>query len=192
MKYLLFYSLSIIGSFAYSQSKNIAKNDIPQNNLIQYINRMIGTAKYGHTFPGATMPFGMVQLSPDTDIEGWDYCSGYHYEDSIIMGFSHTHLSGTGDRDLVDVLLMPSTGKLQLEKGNKFKPDSGFCSRFSHKDEFSEPGYYSVLLKDYDIKAELTASTRAGFHRYTFYKDDTANIILDLTHLIKKKTAKVI
>ena len=143
---------------------------------------MIGTSGHGHTFPGATRPFGMVQLSPDTYTKGWDWCSGYHYSDSSIMGFSHTHLSGTGRGDLLDILVMPTTGKLQLVPGTRENPDEGYRSRFSHKDEQASPGYYSVILKDYSILAELTATVRAGFHRYTFPKSTDAHIIIDLFH----------
>ena len=147
-----------------------------------YVNPMIGTDGHGHTFPGATRPFGMVQLSPDTYTKGWDWCSGYHYSDSSIMGFSHTHLSGTGRGDLLDVLLMPTTGKLQVVPGSRENPDEGYRSRFSHDDEQASPGYYSVLLKDYNILAELTSTTHAGFHRYTFPETKEAHIIIDLFH----------
>ena len=147
-----------------------------------YVNPMIGTSGHGHTFPGATRPFGMVQLSPDTYTKGWDWCSGYHYSDSSIMGFSHTHLSGTGRGDLLDILIMPTTGKLQTEPGSRENPDEGYRSRFSHKDEHASPGYYSVLLKDYSVQAELTATVHAGFHRYTFPETKEAHIIIDLFH----------
>jgi predicted alpha-1,2-mannosidase len=147
-----------------------------------YVNPMIGTSGHGHTFPGATRPFGMVQLSPDTYTKGWDWCSGYHYSDSSIMGFSHTHLSGTGRGDLLDILLMPTTGKLQTEPGSRENPDEGYRSRFSHSDEQASPGYYSVLLKDYSIQAELTSTVHAGFHRYTFPETKEAHIIIDLFH----------
>ncbi len=147
-----------------------------------YVNPIIGTAGHGHTFPGATLPFGMVQLSPDTYTKGWDWCSGYHYSDSSIMGFSHTHLSGTGRGDLLDVLIMPTTGKLQMNPGSRENPDEGYRSRFSHADEVASAGYYSVFLKDYNIKAELTSTIHGGFHRYTFPETEEANIILDLFH----------
>ena len=142
----------------------------------------IGTGGHGHTFPGATMPFGMVQLSPDTLDEGWDWCSGYHYSDSSIMGFSHTHLSGTGASDMLDILLMPGTGPAKTLPGARENPGEGYRSRFSHEDEIAEVGYYSVLLRDYHIRAELTATERAGIHRYTFPKSDTSHFILDLHH----------
>ncbi|MEH6705576.1 MAG: GH92 family glycosyl hydrolase [Galbibacter orientalis] len=161
-------------------------------NLVQYVDPMIGTAKMGHTYPGATAPFGSVQLSPDTDtipyeIDGhynpdvYKYCAGYQYDDATIVGFSHTHFSGTGHSDLGDFLIMPTTGNLQLNPGTETNPDSGYRSRFSHKNEHAEAGYYSVQLEDYNIKAELTATTRVGMHQYTFPKSEASHIILDLT-----------
>jgi predicted alpha-1,2-mannosidase len=147
------------------------------------VNVFIGTGGHGHTYPGATVPFGMVQLSPDTFNDGWDWCSGYHYSDSSIMGFSHTHLSGTGVGDMLDVLVMPGTGPDKLEPGTRENPGSGYRSRFSHSQETAEPGYYSVILSDYGIKAELSATERAGIHRYTFPKSDTAHFMVDFAHM---------
>ncbi|KUG10828.1 sugar hydrolase [Elizabethkingia sp. HvH-WGS333] len=145
----------------------------------------------GHTFPGATVPFGAVQLSPETDTISYElngkyngdvykYCAGYRYEDKTITGFSHTHFSGTGHSDLGDFLIMPTTGQLKLNPGTASNPENGYRSRFSHNDEISEAGYYKVKLQDYNILAELTATTRVGVHRYTFPKSDQAHIILDL------------
>lgn len=148
----------------------------------QYVNPAIGTGGHGHTYPGATVPFGAVQLSPDTYNDGWDWCSGYHYSDSSIMGFSHTHLSGTGVGDMLDVLVMPRLGEVKLEPGSREHPEEGYRSRFSHEDEIAQPGYYSVLLKDAGIRAELTASERVGLHRYTFAKGGPAHLIVDLKH----------
>ncbi len=150
--------------------------------LTRFVKIAIGTGGHGHTFPGATMPFGMVQLSPDTLDEGWDWCSGYQYSDSSIMGFSHTHLSGTGASDMLDILLMPGTGPAKTLPGARENPGEGYRSRFSHEDEIAEVGYYSVLLRDFNIRAELTATERAGIHRYTFPKSDTSHFILDLHH----------
>lgn len=142
----------------------------------QHVNPLIGTGGHGHTFPGATVPFGMVQLSPDTRIDGsWDGCSGYHYSDHVIYGFSHTHLSGTGCSDYGDVMLMPTMGTPSLDKEQ-------YASRFSHNAEKATAGYYSVHLDDDDIDVALTASTRVGFHQYTFRKKGQANFILDLNH----------
>lgn len=160
-----------------SKDKKAFKDDI-----LNYVNPFIGTAGHGHTFPGATSPFGMVQLSPDTGLEGWDWCSGYHYSDNSIIGFSHTHLSGTGRSDLMDVMLMPFVGDVKLQAGTKENPDWGYRSRFSHDEEWASPGYYKVNLKDYDIMAELTVSPRCGIHRYTFPENINSHIILDLSH----------
>ena len=140
-----------------------------QHDLTRYVNPFIGTGGHGHTFPGAIVPYGMVQLSPDTRLTGWDGCSGYHYSDSIIYGFSHTHLSGTGILDYGDILLTPSVGR-------------DYSGRFQHRNETATPGYYSVKLDDENILVELTATTRAGMHRYTFPATDDANIIIDLAH----------
>jgi predicted alpha-1,2-mannosidase len=160
---------------------------------VQYVNPLIGTRKMGHTYPGATVPFGSVQLSPDTDEQAYliggkynpdtyKYCAGYQYDDKTIVGFSHTHFSGTGHSDLGDFLIMPTVGDLQLEPGDRDKPKSGFRSAFSHDTETAEPDYYKVRLEDDNILAEMTATTRVGFHQYTFPKSDNAHIILDLMH----------
>ncbi|MCF8228246.1 MAG: GH92 family glycosyl hydrolase [Bacteroidales bacterium] len=148
--------------------------------VLDYVDPFIGTGGHGHTFPGATLPFGMVQLSPDTRKDSWDGCSGYHYSDSTIMGFSHTHLSGTGVGDYGDIRFMPTTGRLQLDPGTESNPASGYRSRFSHEQESASPGFYSVKLLDYDIDVNLTVSKRVGFHQYNFPKTDTANVIIDL------------
>lgn len=161
---------------------------LAQKDYTRYVNPIIGTAGHGHTFPGATVPFGAVQLSPDCDTQGWDWCSGYHYSDNSIIGFSHRHLSGTGCGDLGDILLMPTTGKPVFEPGAKEDPSKGYRSKFDHKNEVAKAGYYSVLLEKYNIKAELTATKRVGFHKYTFAKSDMANVILDLKHGIQDKT----
>ncbi len=151
----------------------------------EYVNPFLGTDFFGHTFPGASLPYAMVHLSPDVGTKGWTYCAGYVYSENSIMGFSHTHWSGVGMVNGGDILLMPVVGdKLQIIPGSKNNPDEGYRSRFSHDDETASPGYYSVLLKDYKIKAELTATRRAGFHRYTFPKANNAKIILDLGHQI--------
>ncbi|WP_313002190.1 GH92 family glycosyl hydrolase, partial [Chryseobacterium gleum] len=159
--------------------------------LIRYVNPLIGTEKMGHTYPGATVPFGTVQLSPETDTisyelngkyngEVYKYCAGYRYEDKTIVGFSSTHFSGTGHSDLGDFLVMPTVGKLQLNPGTASHPENGYRSRFSHQNETAEAGYYKVKLDDHNILAELTATPRVGIHRYTFPKSDQAHIILDL------------
>jgi len=152
------------------------------DDLTKHVKIAIGTGGHGHTYPGATVPFGMVQLSPDTFNDGWDWCSGYHYSDSSIMGFSHTHLSGTGASDMLDFLLMPGTGPAKTKPGSRQNPGEGYRSRFSHEEETAEPGYYSVLLRDYNIRAELSATERAGIHRYTFPQSESSHFILDLVH----------
>ncbi len=139
------------------------------------VDPMIGTGFTGHTYPGATLPFGMVQLSPDTKLTGWQGCSGYHYEDSVIYGFSHTHLSGTGVEDYCDILVVPTTGKIQWE-------NKDYRSDFSHASEKASAGYYAVTLDKYNIQAELTATARVGFHRYTFPEKPQATILFDLKH----------
>ena len=149
-----------------------------KNSAVDYVNPFIGTDGHGHTFPGATLPFGMVQLSPDTRKDSWDGCSGYHYSDQQILGFSHTHLSGTGVGDYGDVRLMPTIGKLKLDAGDDQK--DGYRSGFSHSEEEAVPGYYSVKLSDYQVKVELTATEHAGFHRYSFPKSKQAHIVIDL------------
>lgn len=158
-----------------------AATTVPDD-FTKFVKVAIGTGGHGHTYPGASVPFGMVQLSPDTYNDGWDWCSGYHYSDSSIMGFSHTHLSGTGASDMLDFLLMPGTGPTRIYPGARQNPGEGYRSRFSHEDEIAEPGYYSVLLRDYDVRAELSATERAGIHRYTFPASDSAHFILDLVH----------
>ncbi|MGI4820656.1 MAG: GH92 family glycosyl hydrolase [Janthinobacterium lividum] len=152
----------------------------PAPGLTQYVDPYIGTGFHGHVFLGANVPFGAVQLGPVNLSEGWDWCSGYHYSDSTIVGFSHTHLSGTGIGDLGDVAVMPTTGAVRVRKGTLKNPDQGFVSLFSHKEERVRPGYYSVRLKRYNIKAELTATKRVGFHQYTFPKSDAAHLVIDL------------
>ncbi len=153
---------------------------IAQKTPADFVNPFIGTGGHGHTYPGATLPFGMVQLSPDTRLEGWDGCGGYHYDDSYIYGFSHTHLNGTGVPDLCDILFMPNTGETRWNNGSDGKP--GYGSRFKHSSENADPGYYKVLLDDYNITAELTATTRVGMHSYTFPAASEANILVDLFH----------
>jgi len=148
--------------------------------LIDYVDPFIGTDGHGHTYPGAALPFGMVQLSPDTRKDSWDGCSGYHYSDQTIMGFSHTHLSGTGVGDYGDIRMMPTVGEIQLNPGMENDPASGYRSSFSHKSEVASPGYYKVELDDYGIEVELTVGKRMGLHKYTFPASAEANVIIDL------------
>jgi predicted alpha-1,2-mannosidase len=148
--------------------------------LTQYVDPYIGTGYHGHVFLGANVPFGGVQLGPVNLTEGWDWCSGYHYSDSTIVGFAHTHLSGTGIGDLGDVAVMPTTGPVRVREGTLKNPEKGLVSLFSHKEESVRPGYYRVRLKRYNIKAELTATTRVGMHRYTFPQAEAAHLVFDL------------
>lgn len=181
MKLSIAFLVALVTSAAFAQQQPKFKSIKP----------LIGTQRMGHTFPGATVPFGSVQLSPDTDtiayeLNGkyngivYEYCAGYQYDDKTITGFSHTHFSGTGHSDLGDFLIMPTTGKLQLNPGTAANPEDGYRSRFSHSNETAEANYYKVQLDDHAILAELTTSQRVGFHRYTFPKSDSAHIILDL------------
>ncbi|RYZ26332.1 MAG: glycoside hydrolase family 92 protein [Chitinophagaceae bacterium] len=165
-------------AFAAANGQQGAGNKM--SNLTQYVDPYIGSSFHGHVFVGANVPFGAVQLGPVNLSQGWDWCSGYHYSDSTIIGFSHTHLSGTGIGDLGDILLMPAVGSVKPQKGNVPNYRNGYLSLFSHKNESVKPGYYSVLLDRYKIKAELTASERVGLHRYTFPATDNAQIIFDL------------
>lgn len=160
-------------------SKEIPSEAVKNTPLISYVNPFIGTGGHGHTYPGATMPFGMMQLSPDTRLDGWDGCSGYHYSDEYIYGFSHTHLSGTGVSDYGDILLMP-TNKPMFNNGSNV--EEGYRSQFSHEKEVAEPGYYKVHLDDNDIDVELTVAKRSGMHRYQFNKPNGRYLILDLDH----------
>ena len=177
--------------------------------LARYVDVFIGTGGHGHTFPGATRPFGMVQLSPDTHDQGWDACSGYHQGDGSIMGFSHTHLSGTGASDMLDVLVMPAQGPVRLDPGARGRPEvnyrsqfdgmppkrvqqppvdatitpgPGYRSRYDRASEQARPGYYRVHLTDHDILAELTATARTGLHRYTFHGAGAGHLLVDLAH----------
>lgn len=151
-----------------------------RQDTLQYVDVMIGTDATGNTYPGATLPFGAVQLSPDTYNDRC--CSGYHYTDVSIIGFSHTHLSGTGCADFGDILIMPTVGKQHIMPGTAEDPDQGYRSRFTHDREEAYPGYYSVLLDDYQVKVELSTTMRVGFHKYTFPASEQSHIILDLEH----------
>jgi predicted alpha-1,2-mannosidase len=160
------------------------------------VDPFIGTGGEGHTFPGAVVPFGMIQLSPDTRIQprakAYGWAAGYRYDDHTIVGFSHTHFSGTGHSDLGDVLLMPTTGAVRLERGDPDQPGSGYTSRFSHDSEVAQPGYYAVTLDDAGVRAELTAGERIGVHRYTFPKGKPAHVLIDLRTSLYDYPGKVL
>lgn len=182
-------------------------SSLPKNNVSKYVDIFVGSGGHGHTYPGPTLPWGMVQLSPDTNTYGWDACSGYHQADGSIMGFSHTHLSGTGCGDMLDVLVMPAQGEVLLDPGARGLPDElyyskfdgaahgshltadavahpgkGYRSRYDKGSERAVPGYYRVRLTDHDILAELTATARTGLHRYTFNKRGPGHLLVDLAH----------
>ncbi len=160
----------------------------PDSNYTSFVNPFIGTGGHGHTYPGATMPFGMMQLSPDTRLDGWDGCSGYHYTDSYIYGFSHTHLSGTGVSDYGDVLLMPTTSVIFNNGADGL---SGYRAPFSHENEKASPGYYAVRLDSVNIEVKLTVSERSGIHQYQFKKNSPQVVILDLVHRDKVIDSKI-
>lgn len=153
-----------------------------------HVNPFIGTGGHGHTFPGAVVPHGMIQPSPDTRIDGWDACSGYYYNDSTINGFSHTHVSGTGCCDYGDVLLMPTVGKQTYQTTDSQSQQLPYASAFSHENESAEPGYYSVFLDRYQVKAELSASKRGAIHRYTFPASKESGFIIDLDYSLQRQT----
>ncbi len=170
--FVIFFSFLLTSTLALAQPRDFTK----------YVDPMIGTGGHGHVIPGATMPFGMVQLSPDEQTTGWDWCSGYNYSSKTIMGFSHTHLSGTGAMDYGDILFMPTVGKIRVVPGSVDDPAAGYRSWFSHSTEVSTPGYYSVLLSRYNVKVELTATDRCGMHKYIYPASDSSNVIIDLQH----------
>lgn len=153
----------------------------------QFVDPLIGSGGHGHVFVGASVPFGAVQVGPNNIYKGWDWCSGYHYSDSLIIGFSHLHLSGTGIGDLADVLIMPVTGEVKLDKGRQEFPHNGYLSTFSHKNEVAKAGFYSVKL-DNGVAVELTASERVGFHQYRFPKGKEASVMIDLKEGINDKS----
>ena len=155
-----------------------------------YVDPLIGSGGHGHVFVGASVPFGAVQLGPDNIFKGWDWCSGYNYADSLIIGFAHTHLSGTGIGDLGDILIMPYTGAVKTSKGTEKDHRSGYGSLYSHANETVKPGYYSVKLDDYNIRVELTASERAGFHQYHFPPAKEAHVIIDLKEGINDQSTE--
>ncbi len=189
-KFLIFsvlISLSALSPFLQSCKDGSSKSTVNNSDYTEFVNVFIGTGGHGHTFPGATVPNGMVQLSPDTRRYGWDACSGYHYSDSTINGFCHTHLSGTGCADYGDILFMPSTGEQKIAGDDKKSQRLPYASRFSHANEKAHPGYYSVFLEDYGVKAEVTTTDRTGFHRYTFPASETSGIIVDLDYSIENQ-----
>jgi predicted alpha-1,2-mannosidase len=189
-------SIALVALLFCLPSITIAQGSLSPQARLALVDPFIGTGPDGHTFPGATVPFGMVQLSPDTQVrpfkQSYKWASGYRYEDTTILGFSHTHFSGSGHSDLGDVLLQPISGEVQLEPGDREKNGSGYRSRFSHKQERAEPGYYAVDLLDYGIHAELTASPHVGVHRYTYPPGKPAHVLVDLRSSIYNYPGKVL
>ncbi len=165
----------------------VSRGAAETGDALKHVDPFIGTGFHGHAFPGATTPFGMVQLSPDTRTSGWDACGGYYNDDTEIWGFSHTHLSGTGIGDYGDVLLMPFTGDVSISSGTPDKPDYGYRSAFRKKDQIATPGYYKVQLDRFQVTAELSATPRVGVHRYTFPIAETAGFVIDLKHSIQNR-----
>ena len=152
--------------------------------LVSYVRPLVGTSSYGNTYPGSQIPFGGIQISPDTDFDFYDAASGYKYDHSTLLGFSLTHLSGTGIPDLGDFLFIPGTGKIHFTPGTHENPDDGYRSRYSHEREWASPNYYAVDLLDYDVKAEMTSGVRSGMLRFTYPESDSAFILLDLNHTL--------
>ena len=177
---VLFFVLPFI--LVSCKQENGKNNDFqePAKKLTSYVDPFIGTGGHGHTYPGASSPFGMVQVSPDNGISGWDWCSGYHYSDSLVAGFSHLHLSGTGIGDLADILFMPVNKKIDLTKEVKERKDIPYLSKYSHIDETAKPGYYQLFLEDFDVNVELSASQRTAYHKYTFGEGEEKSVVIDL------------
>ena len=175
-----FKLLALTSCFLLAAGNGVAQRDYSKSEgLLRYVDPYIGSGYHGHVFVGTSVPYGMVQLGPNNIHKGWDWCSGYHYSDSILIGFSHTHLSGTGCTDLGDILIMP-LNEIRTPRGNQDDIRDGYASRYSHDNEIARPEYYSLLLDRYDIKAELTATDRVGFHRYTYPDGKPASILIDL------------
>lgn len=175
-----FKLLALTSCFLLAAGNGVAQRDYSKSEgLLRYVDPFIGSGYHGHVFVGTSVPYGMVQLGPNNIHKGWDWCSGYHYSDSILIGFSHTHLSGTGCTDLGDILIMP-LNEIRTPRGNQDDIRDGYASRYSHDNEIARPEYYSLLLDRYDIKAELTATDRVGFHRYTYPDGKPASILIDL------------
>ena len=145
----------------------VSNNSFSQK-VLSYVDPFVGSGAHGHVFVGASVPFGAVQVGPNNFYKGWDWCSGYNYRDSMLIGFAQTHLSGTGIGDLGDVLIMPYTGSVKLNKGIETQPGSGYASKYSHKSETNTPGFYSVKLLDYNVDVELAATKRVGFPSISF------------------------
>ena len=162
-------------------------NATAQERLTQYVNPFVGTDGYGNVYPGAQIPFGGIQISPDTDSDFYDAAAGYKYSHPTLLGFSLTHLSGTGIPDLGDFLFIPGTGEIKTVPGTHENPDEGYRSRYSHDKEWASPGYYGVELTDYGVKAEMTSALRSGMFRFTYPKSEKAFLMIDMNHTLWQK-----
>jgi len=178
MRKITLLSLTVI--FIASCKINVDKNKDRQSFATNYVDPFIGTGGHGHTYPGATVPFGMLQVSPDNGISSWDWCSGYHYSDSIVSGFSHLHLSGTGIGDLADILFMPTNKKLDLTAKAASRDFLPYKSKYNHANEKAISGYYQVFLEDPKINVELTSTQRTAYHKYTYNNNDIQSVVVDL------------
>ncbi|WP_462317190.1 GH92 family glycosyl hydrolase [Marinilabilia sp.] len=189
MKILKYLAFAFLISLFASCNENIKK--VETVDILSYVDPMIGTDGDGRTFPGATTPLGMIQLSPTEQSQKRIFITGYHYSNLVIKGFAHNHFSGTGLGAMADFLLMPTSGEIQMNPGTIENPDAGYRSRYSHDNESASAGYYSVLLSDHDVNVELTATPRVGFHRYTYNNQEAKNIIIDPTHNIREGVKNV-
>ena len=178
MKKIAFILLTVIIASCTQSTDNTTVREI--EDLTVYVDPFIGTGEHGHTFPGATRPFGMVQVSPINGTGGWDWVSGYHYSDSVMIGFGHLHLSGTGIGDLLDLLVMPASKEMDLTIETQNRDKSPYKSSYSHDNETASPGYYQVYLETPKVNAEVTSTLRTGYHKYTFDEDETQSLIMDL------------
>jgi predicted alpha-1,2-mannosidase len=183
-----YYCIVWAACLAACSSGNSGDKPDSRESLTKYVDPFIGTAYVGHTHPSASLPFSMVQVGPDTGTKGWEHCSGYYDADRSVMGFSHTHLSGTGASEMGDILVMPVTGDICFDAGTEENPDSGYRSRFQQANEVAQAGYYKTVLDDYGVTAEMTLTPRVGFHRYLFPAGDSAGILFDMEHGIGDKT----
>ncbi len=177
-------AITLFSIFLMCCKDNVTNKTTPNKILTPFANPFIGTGGHGHTYPGASAPFGMVQLSPDNGISKWDWCSGYHYSDSVTVGFSHLHLSGTGIGDLADILFMPTNKTVDLTKPTPNRDAVPYKSLYSHKNETASPGYYQVFLETPKINVELTTSERTAFHKYTFSPNDQQSVIINLGYAL--------
>lgn len=181
MKYFILAIIMSLGLSSCKNDKSASEGEKAKTvNNLAYVDPFIGTGGHGHTYPGATVPFGMLQVSPINGISKWDWCSGYHYSDSIAVGFSHLSLSGTGIGDLADILFMPVNREVKLSSKTLSRDSLDYKSKYSHDNEKSSPGYYQVYLEDHDINVELTTSKRTAYHKYTFKEGDPQSVVVDL------------